>query len=170
MSTYEDLSLAVQKGKKKLVEEYTKKAIDEGADATYILNDVLIDAMGKVGDSFSKGDIFVPEMLLAARSMKAGVDVLKPYLATGAAGAMGKCIIGTVAGDLHDIGKNLVVMMMESAGFEVVDIGVDISEDGFIQAYKENPDAKIIALSALLTTTMPVSYTHLEVYKRQQKQ
>ena len=98
---------------------------------------------------------FVPEMLVAARAMKKGVEVLKPHLASGATGSMGKLIIATVAGDLHDIGKNLVAMMIESAGFEVIDLGVDVPASKVIECYKENPDVKVIALSALLTTTMP---------------
>lgn len=155
MSKYEELSLAVEKGKKKLIDELVQGVLAEGVEPTVILDECLIGAMGRVGESFSRGEIFVPEMLLAARAMKAGVDALKPYLASGAEGAMGKCLIGTVEGDLHDIGKNLVVMMLESAGFEVIDLGVDIPEDRFIEAYGENPDTKIIALSALLTTTMP---------------
>ena len=99
--------------------------------------------------------ISLPEMLVAARAMKKGVEVLKPHLATGAAGAAGKVIIGTVAGDLHDIGKNLVSMMLESAGFEVIDLGVDVPKEKFVEAYEANPDTKIICCSALLTTTMP---------------
>ena len=111
--------------------------------------------MDTVGEKFKNGEIFVPEMLVAARAMKKGVEVLKPHLATGAAGAAGKAIIGTVAGDLHDIGKNLVCMMMESAGFEVIDLGVDVPKEKFVEAYEANPDTKIIGCSALLTTTMP---------------
>ena len=94
-------------------------------------------------------------MLVAARAMKKGVEVLKPHLASGSTGALGKVIIATVSGDLHDIGKNLVAMMIESAGFEVIDLGVDVPAAKIIECYKENPDVKIIALSALLTTTMP---------------
>ncbi len=115
----------------------------------------MIDAMGVVGERFKNNEIFVPEMLVAAKAMKKGVEVLKPHLASDATGAMGKLIIATVAGDLHDIGKNLVAMMLESAGFEVIDLGVDVPADKIIAAVKENPDTKIVALSALLTTTMP---------------
>lgn len=97
----------------------------------------------------------MPEMLIFAKAMKKGVEVLKPHLTTGAAGALGKVIIGTVAGDLHDIGKNLVAMMIESAGFEVIDLGVDVPVDKFLATVEENPDVKIVACSALLTTTMP---------------
>lgn len=141
-------------GKAKLVPAAVQEALDEGCEATAVL-DTMISAMDTVGESFKNGTIFVPEMLMAAKAMKKGVEVLKPHLASGAAGALGKVIIGTVAGDLHDIGKNLVAMMIESAGFEVIDLGVDVPVEKFLAAYDENPGVKIIACSALLTTTMP---------------
>ena len=144
----------VTRGKAKLVPAAVQEALDEGCEATAIL-DTMIAAMDVVGENFKNGVIFVPEMLVAAKAMKKGVEVLKPHLATGAAGALGKVIIGPVAGDLHDIGKNLVAMMIESAGFEVIDLGVDVPVEKFISAVEENPDAKIVACSALLTTTMP---------------
>ena len=145
----------VEKGKSKLVGAAVQEALDAGADPTEILNVGMIDAMSVVGEKFKNNEIFVPEMLVAARAMKKGVEVLKPHLASGSTGALGKLIIATVAGDLHDIGKNLVAMMIESAGFEVIDLGVDVPIDKIIECYRENPDTKIIALSALLTTTMP---------------
>ena len=141
-------------GKAKLVPAAVQEALDEGCEATAVL-DSMISAMDTVGENFKNGTIFVPEMLISAKAMKKGVEVLKPHLATGAAGALGKVIIGTVAGDLHDIGKNLVAMMIESAGFEVIDLGVDVPVEKFLAAYDENPGVKIIACSALLTTTMP---------------
>ena len=144
----------VVRGKAKLVPAAVQETLDEGVDASAIL-DTMISAMDVVGENFKNGTIFVPEMLIAAKAMKKGVEVLKPHLATGAAGALGKVIIGTVAGDLHDIGKNLVAMMIESAGFEVIDLGVDVPVEKFLSAYEENPGTKIIACSALLTTTMP---------------
>lgn len=144
----------VVRGKAKLVPAAVQEALDEGLEATSIL-DTMISAMDVVGENFKNGTIFVPEMLIAAKAMKKGVEVLKPHLATGAAGALGKVVIGTVAGDLHDIGKNLVSMMIESAGFEVIDLGVDVPVQKFLDAYEENPGVKIIACSALLTTTMP---------------
>ena len=144
----------VAHGKAKLVPAAVQEALDEGCEATAVL-DAMISAMDTVGENFKNGVIFVPEMLIAAKAMKKGVEVLKPHLATGAAGALGKVIIGTVAGDLHDIGKNLVAMMIESAGFEVIDLGVDVPVEKFLAAYDENPGVKIIACSALLTTTMP---------------
>lgn len=144
----------VIRGKAKLVPAAVQEALDEGCEASVLLN-TMISAMDVVGERFKNGEIFVPEMLIAAKAMKKGVEVLKPHLATGAAGALGKVIIGTVAGDLHDIGKNLVAMMIESAGFEVIDLGVDVPIEKFLSTYEENPDTKIIACSALLTTTMP---------------
>ena len=144
----------VVRGKAKLVPAAVQEALDEGLEATAIL-DTMISAMDVVGENFKNGTIFVPEMLIAAKAMKKGVEVLKPHLASGAAGALGKVVIGTVAGDLHDIGKNLVSMMIESAGFEVIDLGVDVPVQKFLDAYEENPGVKIIACSALLTTTMP---------------
>ena len=155
MSKILEIAAAVEAGKAKVIGDLVTEALNEGADPAEILNTGMIDAMAVVGERFSKGDIFVPEMLVAARAMKKGVEVLKPHLASGAAGANGKVILGTVAGDLHDIGKNLVGMMIESAGFEVIDLGVDVPVEKFVEVVKENPDAKIVALSALLTTTMP---------------
>lgn len=146
---------ATQDGKNKEIGLCVQEAIDAGCDPTAILNDGMIGAMAVVGENFKKEIIFVPQMLAAARAMKAGVEVLKPYLATGEAGSAGTIILGTVAGDLHDIGKNLVGMMFESAGFEVIDLGVDVPIERFIEVVKEHKEATIVALSALLTTTMP---------------
>ena len=146
---------ATQDGKNKEIGQYVQEAIDAGCDPTAILNDGMIGAMAVVGENFKKEIIFVPQMLAAARAMKAGVEVLKPYLATGEAGSAGTIILGTVAGDLHDIGKNLVGMMFESAGFEVIDLGVDVPIQTFIDEVNAHKEASIVALSALLTTTMP---------------
>ena len=144
----------VVRGKAKLVGAAVQEALDNGADPNELLAS-MISAMDEVGEKFKNNEIFVPEMLVSARAMKKGVEVLKPHLASGAAGALGKVIIGTVAGDLHDIGKNLVAMMIESAGFEIIDLGVDVPVEKFLSTYEENPDTKIIGCSALLTTTMP---------------
>lgn len=144
-----------QDGKNKEIGQAVQEALDAGCDSTAILNDAMIGAMAVVGDNFKKEIIFVPQMLAAARAMKAGVEVLKPYLATGEAGSAGTIILGTVAGDLHDIGKNLVGMMFESAGFEVIDLGVDVPIQTFIDEVNKHKEASIVALSALLTTTMP---------------
>ena len=144
-----------QDGKNKEIGQAVQEALDAGCDPTAILNDAMIGAMAVVGDNFKKEIIFVPQMLAAARAMKAGVEVLKPYLATGEAGSAGTIILGTVAGDLHDIGKNLVGMMFESAGFEVIDLGVDVPIQTFIDEVNKHKEVSIVALSALLTTTMP---------------
>ena len=132
MSKINEVAELVEKGKAKLVGPAVQEAIDEGDDPVAILNDGMISAMSVVGEKFKNGEIFVPEMLVAARAMKKGVDVLKPHLAGGSAGVAGKMIIGTVAGDLHDIGKNLVAMMIESAGFEVIDLGVDLLQGFYL--------------------------------------
>ena len=154
MAKLDELKVAVEKGKAKLVPGLVQATLDEGTAPVDALN-AMIESMGVVGENFKNGTIFVPEMLIAAKAMKKGVEVLKPLLASGEAGAKGKVIIGTVAGDLHDIGKNLVAMMIESTGFEVIDLGVDVPVEKFLSAYEANPDTKIIACSALLTTTMP---------------
>jgi methanogenic corrinoid protein MtbC1 len=155
MSKIDEIAQAVETGKSKIIADLVTAALTEGTDPVKILNEGMIAAMGKVGERFQKSEIFVPEMLVAARAMKKGVETLKPKLADMASISLGKCIIGTVHGDLHDIGKNLVALMIESAGFEVIDLGVDVAADAFINAVKENPDVKIVALSCLLTTTMP---------------
>ncbi|QJA08927.1 cobalamin-binding protein [Romboutsia sp. CE17] len=155
MSSIEAVSKAVQGGKSKKIGELVKQALDAGCEPADILNKGMIDAMSIVGDKFTKNEIFVPEMLVAARAMKKGVEVLKPYLAGDNSTSIGKIIMGTVAGDLHDIGKNLVIMMMESTGFEVIDLGVDVPAEKFVSTLIENPDVKIVGASALLTTTMP---------------
>lgn len=155
MSVLQELSLNVEKGKRKVIPGLVQQALDEGIDPNVILNEGMIDAMSRVGEAFRDGKIFVPEMLIAAKAMQAGVATLKPALAAGGTVSRGKIILGTVAGDLHDIGKNLVGMMLESAGFEVIDLGVDVADETFLETYDKNPDTKIICLSALLTTTMP---------------
>lgn len=129
-----------------------QEAIDAGVDTSVILNEGLIGAMDEVGRMFSAGTLFVPEMLMAANVMKMGLDMIKPLL-KGDTSGRGVVIIGTVAGDRHDIGKNLVAMMMEGAGFEVTDLGIDVSAETFIEVAKEK-NADLICLSALLTTTM----------------
>lgn len=154
MEKIQEVMTLVESGKAKLVPAAVQAALDEGVDASTLLN-AMIESMGVVGESFKNGDIFVPEMLVAAKAMKKGVEVLKPHLTSGEVGSAGTFIMGTVAGDLHDIGKNLVIMMVESAGFQVIDLGVDVPAERFVEAYREYPDTKIIAMSALLTTTMP---------------
>ena len=136
------------------VVDLVKAEIAAETEIDEILNAGLIGAMDIVGKKFSDGELFVPEMLMAAQAMKAGLEVLKPHLSGEAAVSRGTVVIGTVKGDLHDIGKNLVAMMMEGAGFDVVDLGVDIDAEKFVKAATEH-NAGVVALSALLTTTMP---------------
>ncbi len=154
MSKTDDVKTHVEKGKAKIVPGLVQEALDEGAKAGEIL-DVMVVAMGIVGDRFSAGEIFVPEMLMAAKAMSKGVEILKPHMAGESATSLGTCIIGTVQGDLHDIGKNLVAMMIESTGFNMIDLGVDVSPQKFIDAIKANENVKLVACSGLLTTTMP---------------
>ncbi|MGD9162911.1 MAG: corrinoid protein [Desulfobacteraceae bacterium] len=154
MSKLDEVKELTEKGKQKLIAEAVQGALDEGSSPTEIL-DTMIEAMAIVGDKFKKSEIFVPEMLMAAHTMKKGVEVIQPLMVGEASTSLGTCVIGTVSGDLHDIGKNLVSLMIESAGFTVVDLGVDVSTDKFIEAINSNTDCKVAALSCLLTTTMP---------------
>ena len=154
MSKIEELAHAVEIGKSKLVPGLVQEALDEGNAPIDILNKGMIDAMAIVGDKFKRNEIFVPEMLIAAKAMKKGVEVLKPYLAGDNASKVGKMAMDTVAGDLHDIGKNLVIMMIESTGYEVVDLGIDVPVEKFLEAAND-PEITVIGVSALLTTTMP---------------
>lgn len=140
-------------GQAQEVEQGVQGALDQGIDADVILNESLIPAMGEVGKRFEEGEFFVPEMLISARAMKAGLAILKPYLVDSGVESAGIVAIGTVQGDLHDIGKNLVAVMLEGAGFEVRDLGVDVPPETFVDAANEG--AQVIGLSALLTTTMP---------------
>ncbi|MGE4353740.1 MAG: corrinoid protein [Oscillospiraceae bacterium] len=153
MTMIENVKQAILTGKLKKIEGIVQEALDGGAAAGDILNS-MIATMDEVGDKFQRNEIFVPEMLVAALTMKKGVTVLKPLLAGTDTVSYGKFIIGTVEGDLHDIGKNLVALMVESAGFEVIDLGVDVPAAKFVEAIKSNPECKVVGVSALLTTTM----------------
>ena len=155
MSKIDEVFSAIETGKAKIIAEVVQSAIDAGEDPMEILNRGMVSAMSVIGERFSRGEAFVPEMLISARTMKKGVEVLKPYLAKGAATSLGTAVIGTVQGDMHDIGKNLVAMMIESAGFEVVDLEVDVPLERFVEAIHTHENVKLIALSTLLTTTMP---------------
>ena len=150
----QELSLAVQKGKRKIVKELVQQGIDEGMDVKDILDNGLISAMEIIGEDFKENKIFVPEMLVAARAMTAGLQLLEPLMMETGVEPLGTVVIGTVKGDLHDIGKNLVAMMMRGMGATVYDLGVDVPETEFIKKAEE-VNADIICLSALLTTTMP---------------
>jgi len=151
-------------GKADKVKELTQKAVDEGQDVSKILNEGLLAGMSVVGDKFKKNEFYVPEVLIAARAMKAGMEIIRPLLTEKGVKGAGKVVLGTVRGDLHDIGKNLVGMMLEGAGFEVIDLGVDVSPEKFVEAAREK-GADIIGLSALLTTTMPGMKDVIEAIK-----
>jgi len=155
MTIIEDIYSAVLRGKRKEVAPLVQQALDEGLGAEEVLNEALVAAMSEIGERFSRNEAFVPEMLVAARAMSAGTEVLKPHLAEEGAEPVGKAVIGTVRGDMHDIGKNLVRMMIESKGFEVTDLGVDVAPEQFVTFLQENDDIDIVCCSALLTTTMP---------------
>lgn len=151
----------VMDGQSEPVKAKVQAALEAGIPASEILNEGMIAAMAEVGRLFEEGEYFVPEMLIAARAMQAGLAILKPHLVDAGVKVVGKVVIGTVKGDLHDIGKNLVAMMLEGAGFEVIDLGTDVSAEKFIAAAREH-NAQIVAMSALLTTTMPGMKTTIE--------
>ncbi|HIS94071.1 MAG TPA: corrinoid protein [Candidatus Alectryocaccomicrobium excrementavium] len=155
MGILQDISSNLQIGKAKIVKTLVQQALDEGLSAQEILSDGLLDGMNKVGEQFKNNEIFVPEVLIAARAMSMGTAVLKPHLASEGVQSRGKIVIGTVQGDLHDIGKNLVKMMIEGKGIEVIDLGTDVPAEKFVQTAIEN-QCQVICLSALLTTTMGV--------------
>lgn len=153
MSILTDISENLQRGKAKIVKELVQQAIDEGIPVQQILDEGLLSGMGVIGEKFKNNEVFVPEVLVAARAMNMGAQLLKPLMADAGVEAAGKVCIGTVKGDLHDIGKNLVALMMRSANLEVIDLGSNVDGAKFIDAInKYNPD--VIGLSALLTTTM----------------
>ena len=153
MEILAQISESLQKGQAPAVKELCQKALDDGKTAKEILEGGLMDGMGIVGEKFKKNEVFVPEVLIAARAMNAGIEILKPLLAEAGVVAKGKVVIGTVKGDLHDIGKNLVKIMMEGKGLEVIDLGTDVSAEKFLETAKSEK-AGVIACSALLTTTM----------------
>jgi 5-methyltetrahydrofolate--homocysteine methyltransferase len=161
MSVLDDLRQNVIEGNAPEAQDLVKQALAASLPADQILNEGLIAGMGEVGRLFEAGEFFVPEMLIAARAMKGGLELLRPHLAAANVQAVGKVVIGTVQGDLHDIGKNLVAMMLEGAGFEVIDLGTDVSPDKFVAAVKEH-QPNLVGCSALLTTTMPKMKTTIE--------
>lgn len=154
MVSYDTLVEAVIKGDENIVESEVNKALNEGNEARDILTKGLIGGMSVVGERFKAGDMFLPEVLMCANAMHKGLNIVKPLLAESDREAMGRIVIGTVAGDIHDIGKRIVGFLLEGGGFEVIDLGVDVPDESFVQAVEEhNPD--ILGMSALLTTTMP---------------
>ena len=159
----QELYDAILNGNRDVAKAKVEQALGEGTDPGEVL-DAMVSAMGEVGRLFEEGEYFVPEMLIAARAMKTGMEILKPQLVDADIQPAGKIVAGTVKGDLHDIGKNLVCMMLEGAGFQVVDLGADVSPEAFVGAVRDHqPD--FIAMSALLTTTMPNMQTTIEALK-----
>ncbi len=166
MADFEKMADAVISGKQDLVDELTQKAVDEGTEPNEIINKGLINGMNIVGKRFKAGDMFVPEVLMSAKAMKAGMNIVKPLLLEGEMPSAGKVLLGTVSGDLHDIGKNLVGMMMESGGLEIVNLGTDIEPDEFAQQVREHePD--VLGMSALLTTTMLAMRDTIEILEEE---
>ena len=163
---YEDLSESIIVGQLDRVKQLTQQAIDSGNDPVEIINQGLIPGMSVVGARFKSGQMYVPEVLMSARAMNAGMEMVKPLILSGDIPSAGKVVIGTVKGDLHDIGKNLVGMMLESAGFTVINVGVDAGPEKFVQAVKDhNPD--VVGMSALLTTTMLSMKDTIELLKEE---
>jgi 5-methyltetrahydrofolate--homocysteine methyltransferase len=154
VASYQELSEAIQKGNAPRAKEITSALVAGKSPAAEILNKGLLDGMEKVGKRFKCNEIYIPEVLIAARAMNASMELLRPELVKAGVKPVGKMLLGTVKGDLHDIGKNLVKMMAQGAGIDVVDLGIDVAPDKFVQGFKDNPDAKAIGMSALLTTTM----------------
>ena len=165
MAILDEISLQLQEGKAKVVKQLVATAVEEGLSAQDILENGLLRGMGIIGEKFKNNEVFVPEVLVAARAMNMGVEVLKPLLQEEGVKSAGKVIIGTVKGDLHDIGKNLVRLMMEGKGLEVVDLGTDVLPETFVQAAVES-DCQVICCSALLTTTMNVMKDVVEAVEK----
>jgi len=164
MSLLEQISMAVQHGKAKDVVELVQQGLDSGLTAQQILDEGLLKGMGILGVKFKNNEVFVPEVLIAARALNRGTELLKSKLVEEGVKPIGTVVIGTVKGDLHDIGKNLVKMMLEGAGFAVIDLGVDVPDEKFVEAVREHKP-QILALSALLTTTMNSQQTVIEALK-----
>lgn len=165
MSVLSDISSFLQQGRAKNVKELVQAALDEGLSAGEILDEGLLAGMNIVGVKFKNNEVYVPEVLIAARAMNAGMEILKPVLVSSNTKAKGKAVLGTVKGDLHDIGKNLVKIMLEGKGIEVIDLGVDVAPEAFVDAAVEQ-NAQIIACSALLTTTMNAMRDVVETAKQ----
>ena len=153
MDILKDISEYLQKGKAAEVKDLAQKGIDAGMKAKQLLEEGLMPGMSIIGEKFKKNEVYVPEVLIAARAMNAGIEVLKPHMSASDTTDRGTVVLGTVKGDLHDIGKNLVRIMMEGKGLNVVDLGIDVPPEKFVEAAKEN-SAEVVACSALLTTTM----------------
>lgn len=163
MADYQGIADALIKGQAPKVKELIQQALDENVPPAEVLNNGLIAGMAVVGERFKKCEIYVPEVLIAARAMKAGMEILKPRLSAAGIKPRGTFAIGTVKGDLHDIGKNLVMMMVEGAGYSIMDLGVDVTPEKFVQAVKDG--AQVVGMSALLTTTMPAMKNTIDAIK-----
>ena len=166
MQNYDELRECVIAGKKAQVAELVRKHLDEGKTAKDVMDNGLIPGMAIVGKKFQEGEFFIPEMLMAARSLNAGLEVLRPLLEASDVKPVAKVLMGTVKGDIHDIGKNLVAVMLRGGGFEVIDAGVDVPPDKFVELAREN-GADLIGLSALLTTTMPSMKDTIDAFQSQ---
>ncbi len=164
MVDFRQIADALKAGNAPKVKQMVQTAVDQGLEPSDIVNKALIVGMGEIGELFKNNEVYVPEVLIAARAMKAGLELLRPLLAEKDVKPLGKVVIGTVKGDLHDIGKNLVAMMLEGAGFEVIDLGIDVDTDKFVNAVKDTK-ADAVAMSALLTTTMPVMKEIIDAIK-----
>ncbi len=166
MVNLSEIANAVIAGNRKRVQELVSKALEGGLNPEEIINNGLLAGMSVIGERFKNNEIFVPEVLVSARAMQAGMDILKPLIAKNPSIIKGKVVIGTVKGDLHDIGKNLVSMMLEGAGYQVIDLGIDVPPEKFVEAIREhNPD--IVGMSALLTTTMPQMKVTIDILKKE---
>ncbi len=163
MARYDELHNAVIYGRKAKVPALVQQQLDEGRSAKEVMDEGLIPGMTVVGKKFQEGEFFIPEMLMAARSLNAGLDLLKPLLVASEFKPVAKVVMGTVKGDIHDIGKNLVSIMLRGGGFEVIDAGVDVPPDKFVALVKES-GAELVGLSALLTTTMPAMQDTIEAF------
>lgn len=165
MSILLEIKEATIAGNQQKVTELTKRALEDGFNAGQVIQDGFIPAMGVVGEDFGVGKIYIPEMLIAARAMKTGIEILKPSLVGEKIQTIGKVVIGTVQGDMHDIGKNLVIMMLEGSGFEVFDLGIDVPSVKFVEAIRTH-QPQFVAMSALLTTTMEQMKIVIEALKQ----
>uniref|UniRef100_A0A7C3RJC9 Cobalamin-binding protein n=1 Tax=Dictyoglomus thermophilum TaxID=14 RepID=A0A7C3RJC9_DICTH len=166
MEILKEIANAVISGDRKKVQELVEKALKEGITPEDIIDKGLLSGMSVIGERFKKNEIFVPEVLVSARAMQKGMEILKPLIAKSSNVIKGKIVIGTVKGDLHDIGKNLVAMMLEGAGYQIIDLGIDVPPEKFVQAIKENkPD--VVGMSALLTTTMSQMKVTIDVIEKE---
>lgn len=166
MSILAEISEALQKGKAKAVKDLVQKAVNDKVSATDILNQGLLAGMDVIGEKFKNNEVYVPEVLIAARAMNSGMEILKPLLESSGTKSLGKAVIGTVKGDLHDIGKNLVGLMLKGKGIDVIDLGVDVSAQQFLDTFKKE-NANIVGCSAMLTTTMGVMKEVVDLFVKE---